>query len=293
MTRTGSVVVKFGGELIETPEARARVAAGIAALARTRPVLVVHGGGKAIDAELARRGIAPKKADGLRITDADTLDTVVAVLAGNANTQLVGALVAAGVRAVGLTGADAACGRADRALPFQATSGEMVDLGLVGDPTDADPALFELLMTNNYVPVVASIGLATGPQSITGGPASPKPQAEAGLLNVNADVMACRIAAALGSSELIIAGTTAGVLDASGGTIPTLDASAIDALIASGTANAGMITKLRACREALEDGVAAVRIVDGRASGGDLAAALGTTLGKITTPGSIPQERVS
>jgi acetylglutamate kinase len=208
---------------------------------------------------------------------------------------VVAALVAAGVRAVGLTGADAACGRADRALPFQATSGEMVDLGLVGDPADADPALFELLMTNNYVPVVASIGLQLhdgGPGLDANGGAGFQTR-PGELLNVNADVMACRIAAALGSSELIIAGTTAGVLDTSGRTIPTLDASAIDALIASGTANAGMITKLRACREALEDGVAAVRIVDGRASGGDLAAASGTTLGKITTPGSIFQERVS
>jgi acetylglutamate kinase len=108
--------------------------------------------------------------------------------------------------------------------------------------------------------------------------------------------MACRIAAALGSSELIIAGTTAGVLDAAGRTIPTLDASAIDALIASGTANAGMITKLRACREALEDGVAAVQIIDGRAFDGDLAAAPGTTLGNAAMPGSpntVFQERVS
>jgi acetylglutamate kinase len=280
LTRTGAIVIKFGGELIETPDARAGVAVGIAVLARTRPVLVVHGGGRAIDAELALRGITPKKADGLRITDADTLETVVSVLAGSTNTQFVAALVSAGVRAVGLTGADAACGRAARALPLQSTSGATVDLGLVGDPTDADPALFELLMANNYVPVVASIGiqLHEGADTIGGMGVQTHP---ASLLNINADAMACRIAAALGASELVIAGTTAGVLDGHGRTMPTLDTSEIDALIASGAANAGMVAKLRACREALRDGVISVRIVDGRdnrALSGDFAAAPGTML---------------
>ena len=105
-------VLKLGGELIETPSSRAHMAAMIAALASRSQLIVVHGGGKAIDAELARRGIAPKKVDGLRITDADTLDAVVAVLAGSANTALVASLVASNINAVGLTGVDAGCGRA-------------------------------------------------------------------------------------------------------------------------------------------------------------------------------------
>jgi acetylglutamate kinase len=257
----GVLVLKLGGELVETAEARARVAPAIASLARRRPVLVVHGGGRAIDAELARRGVTPRKVDGLRITDADTLETVVAVLAGSTNTALVAALVAGGVRAVGLTGVDAACGRATRALPLQSTSGALVDLGLVGDPAEADPTLFELLMTNGYVPVVASVGID-----------------QSSVLNINADVMACRIAAALGARELVIAGTTAGVLDDDGLSFAQLDADEIDALIASGTASAGMVAKLRACLTALEDGVADVRIVDGRLLTADLDAAPGTTL---------------
>jgi acetylglutamate kinase len=102
-------------------------------------------------------------------------------------------------------------------------------------------------MTSGYVPVVASIGLDAG-----------------ALLNVNADVMACRVASALGATELVIAGATAGVLDRDGRTIPALDRDGAHALIESGTAHAGMIAKLRAAIGALEDGVAIVRIVDGR-----------------------------
>src|SRR5262249_50775808 len=123
-----------------------------------------------------------------------------------------------------------------------------------------------VLLSRRFVPVVASIGFdaANGAQ----------------LLNVNADVMACRIAAALPGCDLAIAGTTAGVFDDSGRTIPALDEDAIGLAISSGTATAGMIAKLSACRQALVDGVASVRILDGRAlgKGADVASAPGTTL---------------
>lgn len=244
-------VLKLGGELFEAASAREQMADTIAAF--PVPLVVVHGGGKAIDAELARRGIQPKKVDGLRITDADTLDAVIAVLAGSANTSLVAALVARGVKAVGLTGVDAGCGRASHAAPLHSTSGDVVDLGLVGDPTEADPALFHTLIVAGYVPVVACLGVD-----------------EAGnVLNVNADVMACRIAEAFvrtldGFVELVIAGTTPGVFDEDGQTIQTLDIDGIDALIRSGAANAGMVAKLNACRAALDAGVTIVKIVDGK-----------------------------
>ncbi len=253
---TGPLVLKLGGELIETASARAAFAQMAIALQASRPLVVVHGGGRAIDAELARRQIAPQKVDGIRLTDAPTLEAVVAVLAGTANTELVAALVMAGVRAVGLTGVDAGMAEAARAL----------DLGLVGDPDDADPSLLELLMTQGYVPVVASLGIESG---LTG----------AGILNVNADVMACRLAAALGA-ELIIAGTTVGVLDADGVLIPAVTVAGVAALIGDGTATAGMVAKLSACRAALEDGVPSVRLVDGRTFGAGVnpAALPGTTL---------------
>jgi acetylglutamate kinase len=246
------LVLKLGGELLETPESRARIAALASSLAAARPLAIVHGGGRAIDAELGRRGIAPKKVDGLRVTDAATLDVVVSVLAGSANTELVAALVARGVPAVGLTGADAAFGPAARVSAHRSAAGAVVDLGLVGDPAEMDASLVELLLVHGYVPVVASVGIES--QS-------------AQLLNVNADVMACRLAAALPQCDLVIAGTTPGVLDETNEPITMLDADGIDAIIASGTATAGMIAKLTACRTALLEGVASVRIVDGRGLG--------------------------
>jgi acetylglutamate kinase len=266
---SGPLILKLGGELLETAEQRARIAAAAASLASQRPLAIVHGGGRAIDAELDRRGIAPKKIDGLRITDPATLDVVVAVLGGSANTELVAALVEGGVAAVGLTGVDAGLGRANRVAAHRSTTGAIVDLGLVGDAAAVDASLIELLLVHGYVPVVASLGLdarpATGAQNI---------------LNVNADVMACRLAAALEASDLVIAGGTPGVLDEQGEPIPTLDAAGIDSVIARGTATAGMVAKLSACRNALLEGVSSVRIVDGRqldATRG-VEDALGTTL---------------
>jgi len=251
---SGPLVLKLGGELIETPADRQRIASLASAVAANRPLVLVHGGGRAIDAEMDRRGISPRKVDGLRITDRATLDVVVSVLAGIANTELVAALVAAGVPAVGLTGVDAGLGRATRTAAHRSTAGTVVDLGFVGDPAETDPSLLELLLVHGYVPVVASIGISD---------ASHAP-ADVTVLNVNADVMACRIAAAMGDAELVIAGGTAGVLDAQGESIGLLDAAGIDAAIGSGTATAGMVAKLEACRTALLEGVPTVRIVDGK-----------------------------
>jgi acetylglutamate kinase len=247
----GPLVLKLGGELLETAADRARIAQRAAALAAHRPLVLVHGGGRAIDAELDRRSIAPRKVDGLRITDRATLDVVVSVLAGATNTELVAALVAEGVPAVGLTGVDAAWGRAARVSAHRTTSGQSADLGFVGDPVEPDASLIELLLVHGYVPVIASLGIEDAARSAT-------------VLNVNADVMACRLAAALGGSELVIAGTTPGVLDSDGRSIALLDIAAIDALVASGTATAGMVAKLTACRTALLERVASIRIVDGR-----------------------------
>ena len=270
---SGPLVLKLGGELLETPQARQLIAALAGAIAGNRPLVVVHGGGRAIDAELDRRAIAPKKVDGLRITDKATLDVVVSVLAGTSNTELVAAMVAAGVPAIGLTGVDAGLGRAERTAAHRATSGAVVDLGLVGDPAEVDPAVLELLLVHGYVPVLASLGIGESPEH------------EPLILNVNADVMACRIAGALGGSDLVIAGATAGVLDATGESIGLLDAAGIDQIIASGTATAGMVAKLSSCRTALLEGVNSVRIIDGRTldatHGVDEAAGTTLTLGAV------------
>ena len=131
------VVLKFGGELLEDRQRVASLASTIAKLTKKKPLVplvIVHGGGREIDAALARVGIEKRQVDGLRITDEPTLDIVVSVLAGLVNTRFVAALGAAGVQAVGLTAADAGVARVKAAPPHRSTNGAVVDLGRVGEP---------------------------------------------------------------------------------------------------------------------------------------------------------------
>jgi acetylglutamate kinase len=239
----------------------ARAAAGIRALAGAGPLIVVHGGGRAVDADLRARGLSPTFVDGLRITDAAALDSVVGVLAGRINTALAAALGAAGVHAVGLTGADAGLGICDSAAPVVTTTGIEVDLGRVGRPSPAaSPRLVVDLLAAGYVPVVATIGR----------------DARGALLNVNADVFAAWLAQAAGVDRLIVAGSTPGVFGAAGGPCDVIDDAAAAELVRGGAARDGMVAKLDACRAALAGGVPSVRIVDGRE--GDYALARGTTI---------------
>lgn len=256
-----TTVLKLGGELLEDAGALATAAAAIARQAARGPLVVVHGGGRAIDAELRARGCEPRFVDGLRITDAPALEAALGVLAGRTNTALVATLGAAGVRAVGLTGADGRIGLSARAGRFRTVAGQDVDLGLVGQPGGSDMTLLRDLLACRYVPVVASIGVS----------------AAGDLLNVNADTLAGHLAASLGARTLIVAGGTAGVLDAEGRTIAQLTMAQMDALIGSGAAHSGMIAKLAACRAAISGGVAQVSIVTGRAVT-DYASAAGTRL---------------
>jgi len=254
-------LLKLGGELLEDAAAMRLAAEAIAALRENGPVAVVHGGGRAIDADLKARGKAPRFVDGLRVTDEDTLSTVVAVLAGRINTAFVGALAAAGVKAVGLTGADASLGLSTLAPPLQTTSGDTADLGFVGVPASAAPAvLLTDLLALGYVPVIASIGVTAGGE----------------LLNVNADTLAAHLSRAAGAARLIIAGKTAGVFDADGNTCRHLDPADARSMVHAGTARDGMVAKLGACLDAIDAGVQEVRIVDGRAGG--YASAPGTTI---------------
>ncbi len=248
-TAVRPIVVKFGGELLEPGETLAPLARAVAALVATTPAIVVHGAGREIDAEAARRGLAKQAVDGLRVTDAATLDAVVAVLAGVVNTRLVAALVAAGVRAVGLTGADAALVPVERAAPHRAVDGRLVDLGFVGQPAGGDAALARDLLARGYVPVVASLGLDA---------------ASGQLYNVNADTLAAHLAATSRAARLVVVGATAGVLDRDGRAIDAIDVAGVDRLLRDGTASAGMIAKLVACRHALEAGVDDVVIASGR-----------------------------
>jgi acetylglutamate kinase len=246
---TRRLVLKLGGELLEQPADLRHVAAGVASLARRTALVVVHGGGREIDAALATAGIAKAQVDGLRVTDARTLDVVVSVVAGVINTRLVGALRGARVPAVGLTAADAAVATMRRAAPIVTVAGARVDLGLVGSPVKGGPPrLLVDLLARRYVPVVACIGATAGGQ----------------ILNVNADTLASHLAIALGATRLVIAGGTSGVLDVDGRTIGRLTSKAAAQLVKAGTANKGMVAKLDACRAALRHGVGDVVIVNGR-----------------------------
>lgn len=245
----GTVVLKIGGELLEQQGDVASIAAGIARLSARVRLVVVHGGGREIDAALAAAGIGKVQVDGIRVTDARTLAVVVPVLAGTINTRLVAAVRAAGGRPVGLTGADSGVVSVRRALPMTIAAGRKVGLGLVGSPTrNGAPTLVTDLLAKRYVPVIACIGADRHGQ----------------LLNVNADTLGAHLAVALGAARLIFAGGTAGVLDDAGRTIAVLRARDAARLIGAGTASAGMVAKLQACRAAIRGGVRDVLIVNGR-----------------------------
>ena len=245
-------VLKLGGELIETKDKLKAMGKAVASAAKKNRLVIVHGGGREIDAALAQVGIPKRQVDGLRVTDEDTLNIVVSVLAGSINTKFVAAINAAGGKAVGLTGADAGVAPVKKAAPHKATSGETVDLGLVGMPVPAkSPTVLEALCKAGYVPVIACVAASK----------------EGQLFNVNADTLAGNVAARMKAKRLVIAGSTAGVLDKKNETIARLDKDRIEKLVKSGTANAGMVAKLAACQAALKGGAKNVAIVDGRSPG--------------------------
>jgi acetylglutamate kinase len=244
-----TTVLKLGGELLDDASAVRAAAAAIVRLASTTPLVVIHGGGRAVDAELRARGNTPVFVDGLRVTDDAALDAVISVLAGRTNTRLVAAIGVAGGRAIGLTGADGRIGLSSRVAAFESVKGQSIDLGLVGQPDGTDASLLVDLLRINCIPVIASVGVSR----------------EGALLNVNADTIAAHLAALVGADRLVIAGATAGVLDNEGRLIPALSLDGVDRMIASGEAHSGMVAKLTACRAALAGGVREVAIVAGRA----------------------------
>ncbi len=239
--------------MLEDDRRLAALSKAIKSAAQKVRLVIVHGGGREIDAALAQVGIPKRQVDGLRVTDAETLNIVVSVLAGAINTRFVAAINAVGGKAVGLTGADAGVAPVEKAAPHKATNGETVDLGMVGMPINhaATPALIGTLCKAGFVPVIACIGASKNGK----------------LFNVNADTLAGNLAARLKAKRLVIAGATPGVLDKRKQTIPSLDKERIEKLVKSGTANAGMVAKLAACQAAIKGGARNVVIVDGRSPG--------------------------
>ena len=236
-----TALIKIGGTLLDAAESRERLAAEIAqAVEEGLEAVVVHGGGKQMTRFLAERGIESRFVNGLRVTTPEVLDAVLKVFAGSVNQELVAAFVAAGARAVGLSGMDALVTEARKMSD---------ELGLVGQPVKSDTRLLALLIENGYLPVVACVA----------------GDREGHFYNVNADQMAVACAAAFGARQLVFLTDVAGVLDGTGQVRSTLTAADSRRLIAEGVATGGMQAKLNAALAALEGGVAQVRIAPGAA----------------------------
>ncbi|MGI9022657.1 MAG: acetylglutamate kinase [Acidimicrobiales bacterium] len=238
-----TVVVKYGGSAMADPELAALFAQDIVLMRSVgmRPV-VVHGGGPQIGHFMTRLGMKPEFVDGLRVTDADTLDVARMVLVGRVNRDIVSAVNVHDPLAVGLSGEDAGLINASARSP---------ELGFVGDVVGVNPQIIERLLAEELIPVVATIGSDTEGQAY----------------NVNADTAAGAIAAALGAEKLVyltdVAGLLADVADPSS-LVTQITVEELEALVSSGSLTGGMIPKIRSCIRALRGGVGHAHILDGR-----------------------------
>jgi acetylglutamate kinase len=240
-------VIKYGGHTMVDPELAKVFAQDIVLMKQTGILpIVVHGGGPQIGQMLDRLQIKSDFIDGLRVTDAATVEVVEMVLAGTINKQIVSAINAAGGSAIGLSGKDAGLLEARRL--FLEKDGKQIDIGLVGDPAKVDPKVIDLLQNTDLVPVIAPVGF--GPDGQT--------------YNVNADTAAGAIAAAAKAKRLLMLTDVAGVLDKTGKLIEELTVAQVRQLMADGAISGGMIPKLETCVEAVENGVEASVILDGR-----------------------------
>lgn len=224
--RAGPIVLKLGGAAIDDAPKHPGLWMAMAALAQRAPggLIIVHGGGVVVDRRLAELGLTSPRHQGLRITPEDHLPHVVAALAGEVNTALVGQLRAVDAPAVGLTLGDGGLCLAE----IDATHG--IDMGRVGRVMHVEPKLLRTLLVAGFVPVICSIALD-----------------DAGLaLNVNADDAAAALAAGMDAAMLVLLSDVPGVLDAQGRVVPTLDGDAVENMIRSGVISGGMTPKARA-----------------------------------------------
>jgi acetylglutamate kinase len=236
----GLTVVKLGGSLLEEKARREKALGAIAARwTAGQKIVVVHGGGKRIDASLQALKIPKKTYRGLRITDPETLDVVVSVLSGVVNKSLIAELRSLGILAAGLSGVDG-----DTLWAEFHPRVDGVDFGFVGRVTYSNPTLLSAVLGAGLLPVVASVALGR----------------EGTLLNVNADSAAAALASGLRAETLVFLTDVAGLLDAGGELVPHLDPAAAWGLIRSGAVGGGMRPKLLACLDAVHAGVKQVVI---------------------------------
>lgn len=242
-------VVKYGGHAMIDPALSDSFARDVALLKYVglSPV-VVHGGGPQIDATLAKLGVVSERIDGLRVTDERTMEVVEMVLGGKLNAEIVSLIGRHGGRAVGLTGKDDNLLVGERQTALRTKTGNLVDPGRVGNVTQVNRALLDHLIQGGFIPVIAPVVVDAAGQS----------------LNVNADLVASRVAMALGAAKLVILTDSEGVRGRDGKLAPTLDGSEVGQLIDEGVIDGGMIPKMRCALEAIEGGVEKVHVIDGR-----------------------------
>lgn len=245
-----TMVIKYGGNAMTDPELQAAFAEDVVLLKLVgiNPV-VVHGGGPQIEGLLKRLGKQGQFIQGMRVTDAETMEVVEWVLAGEVQQDIVGLINRAGGKAVGLTGRDGAMihARKLRMVDQQDPSKEH-DVGQVGDIVGIDPGVVKALQDDQFIPVVSPIGFGEHNESY----------------NINADVVAAKLATVLQAEKLLMLTNIPGVLDKQGQLLPSLTMKQIDELVADGTISGGMIPKIAGALDAARSGVNAVHIIDGR-----------------------------
>ena len=246
------MVVKYGGNAMTDPILESSFARDIVMLKTVgiHPV-VVHGGGPQVDNLLKELGRSSDRIDGMRVTDKPTMDVVEMVLGGSVNKSIVNLINKHGGRAIGLTGKDASLIRAKK-LPMTKTdeqgNQQQIDLGFVGDVVSINRDVIDLMIASNFIPVIAPLGVDD----------------EGNTYNINADVVAGKVAEFMLAEKLILLTNIKGVLDKEGNVATGLTPAKVDEMIADGTISGGMIPKISYALEAVKNGVKSAVIVDGR-----------------------------
>ncbi|WP_020677082.1 acetylglutamate kinase [Geopsychrobacter electrodiphilus] len=248
-----TIVIKYGGNAMVDERLKEGFARDIILMKYIglNPV-VVHGGGPQIGQVLMAMGIESRFEQGMRVTDAATMNVVEMVLGGTVNKEIVANINRHGGRAVGLTGKDGGLFTARKLAMTKVNpetlTPEIIDIGMVGEVDQVDPQIIETLENNNFIPVIAPVGM--GADGLT--------------YNINADLVAGRLAGALKADKLILLTDVEGVKDRQGNLISTIDIRQIADLIKDGTISGGMIPKLTCCLNAINEGVVKTHIIDGR-----------------------------
>jgi acetylglutamate kinase len=245
-----TIVIKYGGNAMTDEQLKHSFASDVVLLKLVGiNIVIVHGGGPQIDDQLIKIGKKGEFIQGMRVTDAETMDVVEMVLGGQVNTDIVNLINQHGGRAVGLSGTDGPLIRA-RKMMMHGTEDpkKLIDIGRVGEVESIDPEVVQLLTAQNFIPVIAPVGVGKDGESY----------------NINADLVAGKLAEILKAEKLVVLTNTPGVLDKNGHLLTGLTAKKIDDLFADGTISGGMLPKIGSALEAVKNGVNSCHIIDGR-----------------------------